>query len=477
MSLFRFFNKYRNNIAIIDQDYSHLSYKQVLAETNKIKKKIKNRSLILIVSENSLGSLIAYIFCIVNNHVGIIIDSKTTDKNIIKIFKNYQPNFTFLSKGKKNILKKICSEKYKFYDQYLMINKKNLKKKLDKNLSLLLSTSGSMGSVKFVKLSRENIKNNTDSIIKYLKIHKNDSTITNLPISYSYMLSVINTHLEVGASIVISKFSLIEKKFWETFKNNKITSFNGVPYTYEILTKIGLKNIKVKTLRYLTHAGGKLEKEILKKIIKFCKKNNLKFFSMYGQTEASPRISYLKSKFVEKKIGSIGKGIPGIKIYLIDNNSKKIQKPYLQGEIICEGKNVFMGYSKNYKDLKKANEENYKLKTGDIGYFDKDGFFYITSRIGKIAKIFGYRIDISALESSMSQKGFEVACLSDNRKIFIFTEKKYNRSSLINTISKITNINVGSFELIKLKHLPRTINNKISYNELKKKDARLQNFI
>ena len=467
MGLFKSFNKYNKNTAIIDKEYSNLSYKQVLTETNEIKKEIKNRSLILIVSENSLGSLLAYIFCIINNHVGIILDSKTSKQNIIKIFKSYQPNYVFLSKKTKSIFKKICSEKYIFFDQSLMKNKINKKKKLNKNLSLLLSTSGSMGSIKFVKLSRNNIKHNTDSIISYLKINKKDSAITNLPISYSYMLSVINTHFEVGASIVISKYSLVEKKFWETLKNSKVTSFNGVPYTYEILTKIGIKNIKIETLRYLTHAGGKLEKDKLKEIIKFCKKNNLKFFSMYGQTEASPRISYLKPEFSQKKIGSIGKGIPGSKIYIIDNTSKKIIKPFVEGEIICEGKNVFMGYSNNYKDLKKANEENYKLKTGDLGFVDKDGFLYITSRISKIAKIFGNRVDLGALESLMSQKGYKVVCLSDNKKVFIFIEKKYNKTNLINTISKITNLNINSFELTKLKNLPRTANNKISYHELK----------
>ena len=473
MGLFKSFNKYNKNTAIIDKEYFSLSYRQVLKETDEIKKEIKSRSLILIVSENSLGSLLAYIFCIINNHVGIIIDSKTSKQNILKIFKNYQPNYIFLSKKTKSIFKKICSEKYIFFDQSLMKNKLNKKKKLNKNLSLLLPTSGSMGSVKFVKLSRSNLKDNTDSIIGYLKINKKDSAITNLPISYSYMLSVINTHFEVGASIVISKYSLIEKKFWETLKNSKVTSFNGVPYTYEMLIRIGLKNIKIDTLKYLTCAGGKLEKDKLKEIIRFCKKNNLKFFSMYGQTEASPRISYLKPEFSEKKIGSIGKGMPGNKIYIVDNSDKKILKPFVEGEIICEGKNIFMGYSKNYNDLKKANEENYKLKTGDLGFFDKDGFFYITSRISKIAKIVGYRVDIGALENLMRQKGYKVACLSDNKKIFIFIEKKYNKTKLINTISKITNLNISSFELIKLKYLPRTSNNKISYNELKKIDARL----
>ena len=142
------------------------------------------------------------------------------------------------------------------------------------------------------------------------------------------------------------------------------------------------------------------------------------------------------------------------------------QRFYLFYKIIEDQKN-------NYKDLKKANEENYKLKTGDLGFFDKDGFFYITSRISKIAKIVGYRVDIGALENLMSQKGYKVACLSDNKKIFIFIEKKYNKTNLINTISKITNLNINSLELIKLKYLPRTANNKISYHELKKIDARL----
>jgi long-subunit acyl-CoA synthetase (AMP-forming) len=469
MRLFRFFKKFKNKIAIISQEYSDLSYQDVLIESDKIKKKIKNRSLILIVSENSIGSLLAYIFCTMNNQVAIIIDSKTSQQNIFKIFKNYEPNFVFLSKRKRNILKKICFKKYIFFDQILMENKKNKKRKLNKDLSLLLSTSGSMGSIKFVKLSKSNLKHNADSIIKYLKITSKDASITNLPISYSYMLSVINTHLEVGASIVITKYSLVEREFWKIFKSSGVTSFNGVPYTYEMLTRIGLKNIKIDTLKYLTHAGGKIEKDKLKKIIKFSKKNNLKFYSMYGQTEASPRISYLKPEFSKKKIGSIGKGIPGSKIYIIDNSGKKILKPLIEGEIVCEGKNIFMGYSKNYKDLREPNKKNYRLKTGDLGFFDEDGFFYLTSRISKIAKIFGYRIDLGALENFMSQKEYKVACLSDNKRIFVFAEKNYNKKNLINTISEITKLNVNTFKLIKLKYFPRTSNNKISHDQLKMK--------
>ena len=133
-------------------------------------------------------------------------NSKTNEQNILKIFKSYKPNFVFLSKTKANIFKKICSKKHTFFDQILMKNKKSKNKKLNKNLSLLLSTSGSMGSIKFVKLSKINLKHNTDSIIKYLKLNSKDSSITNLPISYSYMLSVINTHLEGSIYYHFKKF-------------------------------------------------------------------------------------------------------------------------------------------------------------------------------------------------------------------------------------------------------------------------------
>ena len=134
---------------------------------------------------------------------------------------------------------------------------------------------------------------------------------------------------------------------------------------------------------------------------------------------------------------------------------------------------MFMGYSKNFKDLIDDDKENFKLNTGDLGYFDRDNFFYITSRISKIAKIFGNRVDIGDLENLMIQKGYKIACLSNDKKIFIFIEKNYNKKSLINCVSKITNFNIRSFELIKLKYLPRTTNNKISYNELKKIDVGL----
>lgn len=465
MSLFKTFKKFKKKIAITDDYNQNLSYQDLITAANDIGKKIKKRSLILVISENSIGSILAYIFCILKKHPVLIVDAKTPPKKIKNIINNYNPKFIFCSKINYKNLKRQFLNEYSFFDQHLLKNTNYKKTQIDKNLAILLSTSGSMGSTKFVKLSYQNLSCNTYSILNYLKLKSNDTAITNLPISYSYMLSIINTHLEIGGKILVSKLSVVQKEFWNIFNSQKITSFNGVPYTYEILKKIGLKNMNLKYLKYFTQAGGKLDLTILQELVKFSIKNKIKFIVMYGQTEASPRISYLDSKFANKKIGSIGKAIPGNKIYLVDENKNKIHKPYTNGQIVCEGKNIFMGYSKNLLDLKKKHFSN-KLMTGDLGYFDKDNFFYLTGRINKIVKIFGNRIDLEFLENEMKKLKYDVFCLGKNDKIYIFYRKKYNKKILLLYAEKISKISLKYLEGIKLKSLPRTINKKISYKKL-----------
>ena len=128
-----------------------------------------------------------------------------------------------------------------------------------------------------------------------------------------------------------------------------------------------------------------------------------------------------------------------------------------------------MGYSNNYKDLKKNNENNFKLKTGDLGYFDEDKFFFLTGRKNKITKIFGNRIDLDQLETLLKSAGYKVICLGKNNKIFVFTEINYNKTKLLSMLSNLTNLNIKSLELIKIKLFPRTTNKKIDYENLREK--------
>jgi long-subunit acyl-CoA synthetase (AMP-forming) len=328
MELFKNFNKFKNFIALIDENKNEIKYKDIKSQAEILQSKLKKRDLILIVAENTIGSILSYIYSILNNYIIIFVDFGVHDNEIKSIITKYKPasiagsDKKLLNLIKKNKYNKIFNTHENFY--FYKTNYKSLQ--IDKNLQILLPTSGSSGSKKYVKISKQSIYENTISIIKYLKITKKDRAITNMPYCYSYMLSILNTHLQQGGTIIVSRKSIIQKEFWQIFNNFKLTSFNGVPYIYEMMDKIGLKRIFSKNLKYITQAGGKLDEKLSLKIAILALKKKIKFFSMYGQTEASPRISYLEPKFSIKKNGSIGKAIFNTKMW-IQNANKIITKP------------------------------------------------------------------------------------------------------------------------------------------------------
>ena len=164
-----------------------------------------------------------------------------------------------------------------------------------------------------------------------------------------------------------------------------------------------MDRLKDKSLKYITHAGGSIDLQSLEKLHQFCKKNKLLFISMYGASEATSRMSYLPFNDMKKRIGSIGKGLQKSFILKNDDN-KKILKPFEKGELIYTGDNVCLGYANNWKDLIKGDENFSTINTGDEGYFDKDGFFFITGRKNRYIKIYGHRINLDDIEKSLSMR-------------------------------------------------------------------------
>ena len=474
MELFKNFKNFKNSIALIDADNKNkLSYTKIKSNSEILLKKIKERKFILIIAENTFGSILSYIYSILNNYIVIFINSNANTDEINKIIKIYKPNFIVSTDKKLKLLKKNNYQKiFCTFDDVFFFKTNYQNSKFNDKLQILLPTSGTLGNSKYVKISKENIYENTISIINYLKISKKDIAITNMPYFYSYMLSILNTHLQKGGTIIITNKTIIQKEFWEIYNKYKISSFNGVPYTYEIMSKIGFKRIFRKHLKYITQAGGKLEKNILLSISKLAKKKKIKFFSMYGQTEASPRISYLKPKFSIKKVGSIGKVITNTKMW-IQNKSKKIKTPFTKGNIFFSGKNLMLGYANNYKDLNK-NSHKKSHNTGDMGYFDKEGFFYITGRSNRYAKLYGNRIDLDEIESKMKSKKLEVVCIDKADALNLF----YTNGKQLNMIKKqltfILKQNLSKIKFILINNFPRTSSLKINYNVLNNLHDKLQ---
>ena len=465
MPLFNSLKKYSNNIALLNSDGLIYYYSDLINFGIFLKKIITKKSFVVLVSNNSIETILLYITLLRNDCLVMIIDTKTNKDDFYTLIQNYKPNYLILPKNFKKI-----NRNYKifhtFKSNYIYKKKYNTNIKFKSNLSILLSTSGTMGSQKFVKITKDNIYSNTLSIIKKLKINNKDRAILNMPFSYSYMLSIVNTHIHTGGSIFVSSNSFLQRRFWNEMAENSITSFNGVPYIFETLDKIGLNKLKIKNIKYITQAGGKLNYNLNKKIIDFTKKNNLKYYTMYGQTEASPRIAILDSKYSSKKIGSIGKAIYGGKIWLENSNGKKIKQPNTIGELVYFGKNVSSGYAYNHLDLSTTSNNKFILKTGDLAYFDDDKFLYIKGRLNRLAKIYGIRFNLDELEQKLLKKGYNIVCVCINNKIYLCSEKVYSDKKLFYTAAKITMLSKNVFNFIRINKFPRNNSGKIQIKQI-----------
>ena len=472
MSLFNNLNKFGRKKAIVFKN-TEITYSE-LENFYKKNNILSKNSLVLLINDNSMESVMLYVLLMKSKNVSLmLIESNTNEKSIFEILRNYQHDYLILPKNKF----KYYNNKFKFLlkiGNYLILESQKFKIKDINSLNkLMLTTSGSLGSSKFVSLSLNNLKFNSKQIIEYLNLKKNHNVITTMPISYSYMLSIINTHLEIGATIHINQNSIFQREFWDYFKEKKINSFSGVPYHFQILEKNNFKFLNTNYLKYITCAGGKLEEKVMKKIYNFCIKKKVKFYSMYGQTEASPRISYLPYDYLKKKLSSIGKGLRGTKIWLEDKNGEKIKTANKIGELICTGKNIFNGYCRSRKDLSKKIKRNDILRTGDLAYYDNDNFLFICGRKSRIAKIFGIRINLDELEKKLSDVHKKVICKSQENKIYLFTENKINKNKLLRIVEKITLLNRSAFEIIILNKFPMTNSGKIKYSSLNINENRL----
>jgi len=278
------------------------------------------------------------------------------------------------------------------------------------DLPVLLSTSGTTGSPKMVRLSHQNIASNARSIVEYLQITSSDKAITTLPFNYSYGMSVINSQLQAGAQLVLTESSLLTREFWDTFNRHAVTSFAGVPYTFQMLHRLDPRKLGLTSLRTLTQAGGHLAPRWMTYFQELAQERHWRFVVMYGQTEASPRISYVPPERLSEKIGSIGVAIPGGHLSLAED-----------GELIYEGKNVMMGYALNRSDLSLPDELHGRLCTGDLARMDDDGFVFLMGRMKRFAKIHGNRVSLDDIEQRLEQLlSVPVAVTGNDERIKVY---------------------------------------------------------
>ncbi len=330
--------------------------------------------------------------------------------------------------------------------------------KIHADLAVLLSTSGTTGSQKFVRLSYGNLRSNAQSIIEYLAIDENERAVMNLPLSYSYGMSIVNSHLLAGAALILSEESVMEKSFWEEVREHKATSLAGVPFTYQMLQRIGFMKMDLPYLKTLTQAGGRLNEKLVKVFGEYAQQNNKRFFVMYGQTEASPRMSYIPPhERVLTKLGSIGIAIPGGNLTIDSETS----------ELIYKGANVMMGYAECLEDLSLGDELSGILYTGDTATVDNEGYFTITGRMKRFIKLFGLRINLDDVEKKLEAViQAPIACTGNDDKLVVVIEKEEQMGHVKENLERLYKLHRSAYKVVILE-IPRLANGKTDYMKLK----------
>jgi long-chain acyl-CoA synthetase len=265
------------------------------------------------------------------------------------------------------------------------------------DLALLLTTSGSTGNPKLVRLTQGNLLSNARSIVTYLEITPGDRSIQSLPMHYSFGLSLINSHLFAGACVVLTSYSFLQRDFWRAFDHCRCTAFAGVPYVFETLHRLHFDPKLHPTLRVMTQAGGALRPDLIQAFYESSCAAGTRFFVMYGQTEATARIAYVPWEQLGNKVGSIGIAIPAGRLWLDPIQNLEFQ------ELVYSGPNVMMGYAEDSAGLAAGDELGGILRTGDLATADADGFFTLRGRLKRFAKLFGKRINLEDIERDLEQ--------------------------------------------------------------------------
>ncbi len=437
-----------------------ISYAQLDEAAKNITNGVPTRSFVFLVCKNCIASVAGYIGFLQKRIVPVLLNSSIDKTLFEELYKHYLPQYIWCPEG-------FFEGKVIYtYEGYSLISTGSEAPEMDDELAIMLTTSGSTGSPKFVRQTYRNIQANTASIVEYLGILKEDRAITTLPMSYTYGLSIVQSHLMAGAGIILTEQTFFDRGFWNFFREKGATTFGAVPYTYQMLDRLRFLRMNLPSLRYITQAGGRLGEELHYKFASGMREQGKALIVMYGATEATARMSYVPADRAVEKTGSIGIPIPGGRFELIDVDGSVITETDKVGELVYYGDNVTLGYAVNRSDLAKGDERYGRLETGDMAKRDGDGYYYVVGRKKRFLKIFGNRVNLVEIEELLSKAGYEAACIGEDDHMRIYTTSK-DTSGVVDFISEKTGLNRAAFTAIYIDKIPHNDSGKVMYSELK----------
>jgi acyl-CoA synthetase (AMP-forming)/AMP-acid ligase II len=431
----------------------------------------RGRQLIFLLSRNDVVSSEAYLATRLGGHVVALLDGSRPASGSADLVAAYRPRWIVGPPGTADALRDaqlaIASHEHVLGIELIAMVDGD-ETGLHPDLAVLLATSGTTGSSKYVRLSTANVEANARSIATYLAITPDERPITSLPLHYSFGLSVLNSHWLAGAAVVFSVESVMQRSFWDVVAERRCTSLAGVPYTYQMLERVGFREMDLPAMLTMQQAGGALDRGLVSVYGEHMARKGGRFFVMYGQTEATARMAWVPPDRLAEKVGSAGIAIPGGQLRIDASASQGPGRP-ASGEVIYEGPNVMLGYAEGRDDLAKGDELHGVLRTGDIGYLDQDGFLYLTGRSKRIAKVFGLRINLDEVELMLRELGPAAVIASDD-VIWGFCAFGTDESvaELRGSLSRRLHLHRSALDLRRVSEIPVSGSGKVDYRQVER---------
>jgi long-chain acyl-CoA synthetase len=447
-----------------------ISYRQLVEQASEIAASMgDDRELVLLCCHNDMATLTAYAAALLGDHAVALIDGEVSADVLRDLVRTYAPSVVVGSEG---LLDRLGDDLFAIESvtsgQGLDTIRTGLehRARLHPDLALLLSTSGTTGSRKLVRLSQLNIYSNASAIARYLELTPDERPITSLPLHYTFGLSVIHSHWLAGAAIVLTDAGVMQPAFWDAFRAHGCTSLAGVPFTYRILERLGFRDLDLPSLTTLQQAGGGLDRELTERYARYMAARGGRFYVMYGQTEATARIAYVPAERLLGKIGSAGVAIPGGELSIEPNGTSSADGHDI-GEVVYRGPNVMLGYAESADDLSRGDDMAGVLQTGDIGYLDDEQFLYLVGRSKRIAKVFGHRISLDEVEALLAADG-PAAVVEGEDALWAFCEfgDAESLDRLRSDLAHRLRVNKGHLHLQRVDAIPLSGSGKVDYQRL-----------
>jgi acyl-CoA synthetase (AMP-forming)/AMP-acid ligase II len=399
------------------------------------------RRLVLLETHNDIATLVHYLGALAGKHVVLPVPA---GRDHTAVAQTYEPDVVIDGTG---VHQRRRGSVHRLHDE----------------LALLLSTSGSTGSPKLVRLSRTNLVANAAAIAEYLGIRQTDRAATTLPMSYCYGLSIIHSHLLRGAGLILTDHSVVDDEFWELFRRHRGTTFAGVPYTFELLERIGFDAMDLPHLRYVTQAGGRLPPDRVRRFAALGRDRGWALFVMYGATEATARMAYLPPELAVSRPAAIGRPIPGgsFSIEPLDGWTDDDS-----GELVYRGANVMMGYAHGPADLALGKTVD-ALRTGDIARRGPDGLYEVIGRASRFAKMYGLRIDLQRLEATLRERGVTALCTDNDDRLVIAAAGKHNDRTVQRVAAAAAGVPADAVRAVTVTELPVLPSGKPDYQTVR----------